>query len=104
MFKVEMDVDQLQNVIETAITKAIEKHAFINNLPPLLTKTQFQELLDIGSTKAAELFNRPDFPVIREFGHPRVPTQLLFIWIYGHTDWVQKNAKNPLVKDLLKGA
>lgn len=99
-----MDVDQLQRVIEEAITKAVEKASFINNIPPLLTKAQFQELLDIGSTKAAELFNREDFPVIRDLGHPRIPTQLLFIWIYEHTDWVRDNAKNPLVRNLLKGA
>ncbi len=63
-----------------------------NDLPALLTRKQFMELADIGETKCAELFNRQDFPVNREFGHPRVPTALLFEWINRNTDWVQTNA------------
>lgn len=63
-----------------------------NDLPALLTRKQFMELAEIGETKCAELFNRQDFPVNREFGHPRVPTALLFEWINRNTDWVQTNA------------
>lgn len=63
-------------------------------LPKLLTRKQFMELVGIGDTKCAELFNRRDFPVIRDFGHPRVPTELLFQWINQNTDWVQQNAPN----------
>lgn len=63
-----------------------------SDLPALLTRKQFMELADIGETKCAELFNRQDFPVNREFGHPRVPTALLFEWINRNTDWVQTNA------------
>lgn len=62
------------------------------DLPPLLTRTQFMKLVGIGETKCAELFNRRDFPVNREFGHPRVPTELLFEWINANTDWVRANA------------
>jgi hypothetical protein len=92
LLKVELDLDQLQTIINKAIDEAIERHAFVNNLPPILNKSQFQELLDIGSTKAAELLNREDFPVIREFGHPRVLTHLFMQWCEEHTEWVQKNA------------
>nr|WP_318842587.1 DNA-binding protein [Paenibacillus massiliensis] len=63
-----------------------------NQLPPLMTKTQLMELLDIGTTKAAELLNREDFPVIREFGHPRVPTRLFLEWVESHTEWISANA------------
>ncbi|WP_223264039.1 hypothetical protein [Paenibacillus sp. IHB B 3084] len=52
------------------------------------------ELLDIGATKATELLNRDDFPVIREFGHPRVPTRLFMEWVESHTDWINENAGN----------
>lgn len=61
-------------------------------LPPLLTRKQFMEVIGIGESKCAELFNRQGFPVNREFGHPRVPTKLLFEWIYANTDWIQSNA------------
>nr|WP_246096639.1 hypothetical protein [Paenibacillus sinopodophylli] len=62
------------------------------SLPPLLTKTDLKKFLDIGDTKASELLNRPDFPVCRELGHPRVPTALLMRWIEQHTEWTGANA------------
>jgi hypothetical protein len=92
LLKVDLDLSNLEKVISESITKALEKHSFYNNLPPLLTKSQLMELLDIGATKAAELLNREDFPVIREFGHPRVPTHLFMKWIDEHTEWVHSNA------------
>lgn len=61
-------------------------------LPPLLTRKQFMDFAGIGETKCSELFNRRDFPVNREFGHPRVPTKLLFEWIDANTDWIKVNA------------
>ncbi|RKD22581.1 hypothetical protein BEP19_09985 [Ammoniphilus oxalaticus] len=63
-------------------------------LPPLLTRKEFMELVGISGTKCAELFNRADFPVIRDFGHPRVPTRLLFEWIDLNAGWVNANAPN----------
>lgn len=53
----------------------------INKLPPLLTRKQFMEVANIKDKKCNELFNRPDFPVTRELGHPRVVTSKLFEWI-----------------------
>ncbi|GAB6990886.1 hypothetical protein [Paenibacillus pini] len=98
MMTVQMDFLKLQEAINAAVDQALERHSVKSNLPPLLTKTQLQDLLGIKATKAAELLSREDFPVTREFGHPRVPTHLLMIWIDEHTDWVRENAK-----DLLKG-
>ncbi|MBW7453861.1 DNA-binding protein [Paenibacillus sepulcri] len=92
MFKVEIDLDELQTIISAAVDKALEKHSFANSLPPILTRTQFMELLDIGPTKAAELLNREDFPVIRDLGHPRVLTHLFIQWCEDHTDWIRKNS------------
>ncbi|MNP83916.1 hypothetical protein D3C76_1830020 [compost metagenome] len=35
---------------------------------------------------------RPDFPVNREFGNPRIPTAMLLRWIDEHTEWIDNNA------------
>jgi hypothetical protein len=98
LFKVEMDFSQLQSVIKEVIEASLKSHSFVANLPPLLTKSQLMEVLGIGATKASELLNREDFPVTREFGHPRVPTRLLLIWIEEHTDWVRDNAETVWAK------
>lgn len=50
-------------------------------LPPLMTRKQFMELVGIGESKCNELFHRQDFPVNRELGHPRVPTKAFFEWL-----------------------
>jgi len=50
-------------------------------LPPLLTRKEFMELVGIGESKCAELFHREDFPVNRELGHPRVVTKDFFDWM-----------------------
>lgn len=91
MFKVDLDLSKLQEAISTAVDEALERHVLKSSLPTLLTKTQLMELLDIKATKASELLNREDFPVIREFGHPRVPTHSLLVWIDEHTEWVRQN-------------
>src|SRR5699024_3149990 len=52
-----------------------------NELPHLLTRKQFMELVDIGESKCNEPFHRRDFPVNRELGHPRVPTKEFFKWL-----------------------
>lgn len=94
MLKVEIDIEQLQQVINEAIARAFEKHIVPQSLPPILSKAQLMELLDIGKTKAAELLNREDFPVTRELGHPKVLTHLLIRWMEQHTEWVSENASN----------
>src|SRR5699024_759352 len=52
-----------------------------NELPHLLTRQQFMELVNIGESKCNELFHRRDFPVNRELGHPRVTTKEFFKWL-----------------------
>lgn len=91
MAVVVIEVDDLQKMISDAVADAVKGH-LTRELPPVLTRKQFMELLDIGETKTAELFNRPDFPVNREFGNPRIPTALLMRWIEEHTAWVSQNA------------
>ncbi|MBO7747382.1 DNA-binding protein [Paenibacillus sp. MWE-103] len=92
MLKFEFDYEQLQGIINSAVDSALERHSLMNTLPPILNRTQFMELLDIGATKAAELLNREDFPVIRELGHPRILTHLLLQWCEEHTEWIKDNA------------
>lgn len=92
MLEVKFDAQQLESIINAAVDKALERHSLQNSLPPILNRTQFMELLDIGPTKAAELFNREDFPVFREMGHPRILTHLLLQWCERHTDWTEKHA------------
>lgn len=53
-----------------------------NELPHLLSRKQFMELVDIGVSKCNELFHRDDFyPLTREFGNPKVVTHLFFEWL-----------------------
>jgi len=83
---------KLTLVAERAYLKGVADGQSKYDLPPLLTRSQFMDFAGIGETKCAELFNRQDFPVNREFGHPRVPRELLFEWIYANTNWVRANA------------
>ncbi|MFC5647652.1 DNA-binding protein [Paenibacillus solisilvae] len=92
MLKFEIDNELMQAMINAAVDSALEKHSLASSLPPIFNRTQFMELLDIGPTKAAELLNREDFPVIRELGHPRVLTHLFLQWCETYTDWIGKNA------------
>lgn len=63
-----------------------------NNLPSILTRTEAMEILRCSSTKMAELMNRADFPVNREFGQPRIPTHMLLKWVDSHTRWLETNS------------
>lgn len=89
-----MDSDDLERLLEKVVSKAIETYAVQvpSSLPPVLNRIQFMDLLDISAPKATELMKRPDFPVNREFGNPRIPTAMLLRWIDEHTDWIEKNA------------
>jgi hypothetical protein len=91
MSVVVIEVQDLKQWIQETVAEALRNH-LIKELPPFLTRKQFMELLDIGESKTAELFNREDFPVNREFGNPRVPTHLLMRWVDEHTEWVSNHA------------
>src|SRR5699024_4198186 len=52
-----------------------------NELPHLLTRKQFMELVDSGESKCNELIHRREFTVNRELVHPRVPTKEFFKWL-----------------------
>lgn len=96
MFKIEVNPSELEQMIMSAVQKAIEQSLFATSQthPTLMDKAQLMKTLGIGATKASELLNRDDFPVIREFGHPRIPLHSLMIWIDEHTEWIRDNAKD----------
>ncbi|WP_026678182.1 hypothetical protein [Fictibacillus gelatini] len=79
-------------IAEKAFEKLKEKMDTANQWPPLLTRDQLKDFLGIKDTKASELLNRADFPVIREFGRPKVPTHMLMKWIEEHTEWMDCNS------------
>ncbi|KIL46980.1 hypothetical protein KP77_25490 [Jeotgalibacillus alimentarius] len=91
MLKVELDIDQLQKAVNDAIDKGFERHAVKQGLPELLTRNQLKEILGIGDTKASELLNRADFPVLRAAGSPKVPKKQLFQWIDENTKWIRQH-------------
>ena len=84
--------EQFREVLRQEIDKAMADVVRKNELPPMLTKKEFMELLRIKDTKASELLNRPDFPVFREAG-VLIPTHLLFKWIEKNTRWLEDNSK-----------
>lgn len=79
---VTMTLDEFRGIIKEEVTAALEAQQTpsIKELPPLLTRLEVMELLQISSTKATELFKRPDFKVFRE-GKILVETSWLLEWV-----------------------
>ncbi|GKV70233.1 hypothetical protein NCCP2716_27310 [Sporosarcina sp. NCCP-2716] len=83
---------KLEAMFQQAYEQGVQDARTQYELPQLMTRKQFMEFANISEPKCAELFRRADFPLTREFGHPRVPTRLLFEWIAENTEWVRFNA------------
>ncbi|MCV9886272.1 DNA-binding protein [Metabacillus halosaccharovorans] len=81
--------EMFSEIIKEEVAKALQDFR-TTQLPPMLTRQQFMDLLNIKQAKASELLNRPDFPVFREAG-VLVPTHMLFKWIEKNTRWVEEN-------------
>lgn len=96
MLTMEFDYEKLADALAPKLVEQLKEDlndsSPLNNLPPLLTRTELMKLLRIGPTKAAELMARPDFPVLREAG-VLIPTHKLFEWIDRNTRWVKDNTK-----------
>ncbi|WP_342422932.1 DNA-binding protein [Paenibacillus sp. FSL E2-0178] len=86
-----IETDDLERWIRETVAASVQT-ATTQELPPFLRREEFMNLLGIGEAKTAELFNRPDFPVIRDFGHPRVVTHLLMQWAEKQVGWINENA------------
>ena len=94
MLTMEFDYEKLAEALAPKLAEQLKEDLNVssplNNLPPLLTRTELMGVLRIGHSKAAELFARPDFPVFREAGL-LIPTEKLFEWIDRNTRWVEDN-------------
>lgn len=90
---VTMTVEDLRKVVSEEVNKAMEKQVkvegFIKPLPALLSREEFMELMQISSTTATKIFDRPDFRVFRK-GRILVETEFLFDWIRRNSDWVEE--------------
>lgn len=76
--------DEIQNLvtqIKDQLVPILIQELHQKELPPLLDRKQFMDLVDISASKCNELFHRADFPVTRELGHPRVITKDFFEWL-----------------------
>lgn len=82
----EEEIQALVTEIKNQLVPALLHELHEKQLPPLLTRKQFMELCDISASKCNELFNRADFPVTRELGHPRVITKEFFEWLSNSTN------------------
>lgn len=85
MLEVKVNDDFIQNLakeVKNQLVPVLLQELQEKQLPPLLSRKEFMELVGIGETKCNELFHRQDFyPVTREFGHPKVVTKLFFEWL-----------------------
>ncbi|WP_138756456.1 hypothetical protein [Paenibacillus sinopodophylli] len=98
VFQVNLDTSSITEVIQAAVAQEFAKQSFINKLPTFLRRSDLKELLGVGDTKVTEIFNRQDFPVCRELGHPFVLSELFIQWVKDHTDWVEENASESLIR------
>lgn len=85
MLKVEINNEFVQSLANEVVKQAVPvllQELEQKQLPPLLTRKEFMDLVGIGDTKCNELFHRRDFyPLTRDFGHPKVVTHLFFGWL-----------------------
>jgi|SRR5690625_3449261 len=85
------EIQSFVQEIKNQLLPALLHELHDKQLPPILTRKQFMELTDISASKCNELFNRADFPVTRELGHPRVVTKDFFKWLSNTTNMAEIN-------------
>ena len=82
-----LSLDDLRKIVREEVETAVKKVEARNDLPPVLTRVQMMELLQISHEKASELLGRSDFPTIKEAGGVKIRTAHLFKWLDDHTLW-----------------
>ncbi|ANU28421.1 hypothetical protein I858_015635 [Planococcus versutus] len=90
---VTMTVEDLRKVVSEEFNKAMEKRGkvegVIKQLPAILTREEFMEVMHISSTTATRIFDRPDFRVFRQ-GKILIESEFLLEWIRRNSDWVEE--------------
>jgi len=93
MIEIKLDSTQIEDMVAAVAERVIAKHQEQQHgLPIVLSKERLCEELDISLSTATSLFRRPDFPVARNLGGPKVVTHLLIEWLEREAGWVQKHA------------
>ena len=87
-----LNAKELRELIREEVEAAVSKIEARDHLPPVLTKKQVMEVLNISHYTATELLGRADFPAIREAGHVKVRKERLFEWLDAHTQTSQKSS------------
>lgn len=91
---VTMTVEDLRKVVSEEVQKALSERGKvegrIKQLPPLLTRKEFMELMHISAPTAIKIMESPDFKVYRK-GKILIETEFLLGWIHRNSDWVDKN-------------
>lgn len=89
-----LSAEELKAIVQEAVSEAVSQlkleRGMIKQLPPLLTREEFMEVMNISSTTATRIIERPDFRVFRR-GKLLIETEFLFEWIRNNSDWVEEN-------------
>lgn len=89
-----LSVDDLRSIIREEVEAATKElrvgEGRIQQLPPLLTRKEFMEVMRISAPTAIRIMERPDFRVFRT-GKILIETEFLFDWIRKNSDWVDEN-------------
>lgn len=89
-----MSAEDFRSIIQEEVKKATEQftpsYGRIKQLPPLLTREEFMEVMHISAPTATKIFDRPDFRVFRQ-GKLLIETEFLFQWIRKNSDWVEEH-------------
>lgn len=77
-----MSVEEFRAIIREEVDKALDaRPAKPADLPPLLTRKEFMDLLHISSPTAQKLYDTPGFPVFRRTGTLLFETEKVFEWL-----------------------
>lgn len=91
-----LSAEELKAIVQEAVSEAVSQlkleRGMIKQLPPLLTREEFMDVMNISSTTATRIIERPDFRVFRR-GKLLIETEFLFEWIRNNSDWVEENTK-----------
>ena len=86
MIDVTFDVESLRKVIRQEVRLAVKEALRERQLPILLSVAEAAELLGISTPKMHQVVKIDGFPVTYDFGHAKIPSDLLLKWIKRRTN------------------